>query len=155
MILHLASISLWSQELSSFEHRIIYPDYESFRPKVALVLSGGGARGISQVGAIEQLELSGIPFDYVVGTSIGSIVGGLLASGYSSFELDSIITGIEWNKIFSVSSTNDRNDLFLDQKVIEDRSLFTLRFRNFKFVVPEAISAGDEFNMVLDRKSVV
>ncbi len=130
---------------------IVYSDYDEFRPKVALVLSGGGARGISQVGSIEILDSAGIPFDYVVGTSIGSIIGGLLSSGYDTNELDNIITGIEWEKIFGTSRNGDRNDLFLDQKEIEDRSLLTLRFKNFQFVVPEAFSAGDEFNMMLQK----
>lgn len=140
---------IWLQTVSA--KNVVYEEYDFLRPKVALVLSGGGARGISQIGVIEKLEERGVPVDYVVGTSIGSIVGGLYASGYSPFELDSIITGIDWNSIFSLGGSSDRNDLFLDQKIIEDRSIVTLRFKNFKFVVPEAISTGDEYNIILQK----
>lgn len=149
--LYFIAVIFFSANSAYSQTTIDYPDYETIRPKIALVLSGGGARGISQVGAIEELESAGIPFDYVVGTSIGSIIGGLISSGYSSFELDSIVNSIDWKNIFAISSLHDRNDLFLDQKIIEDRSLFTLRFKNFKFVVPEAISAGDEFNITLQK----
>lgn len=135
----------------SEELKFIYPSLDEIRPRVALVLSGGGARGIAQVGALEILEQKQVPYDYIVGTSIGSIIGGLVASGYSPFELDSIINSINWNDIFSLKEQNNRTDLFLDQKLIEDRSLVTFRFKNFRFIIPEAISAGDQFNITLQR----
>ena len=61
------------------------------RPKVGLVLSGGGAKGIAHVGVIRELEKKGIKPDYIVGTSMGALIGGLYACGYSPNELDSII----------------------------------------------------------------
>ena len=69
-------------------------------PKIALVLSGGGARGISQIGAINEFDRNGIHFDYIVGTSIGAIVGGMLSIGYSASELDSIIKHTDWSELF-------------------------------------------------------
>ena len=131
--------------------RITYPSLNEISPRVALVLSGGGARGVSQVGSLEVLDEHRIPYHCIVGTSIGSIIGGLLASGYSPSELDSLINSINWNDIFSLKEQSSRTDLFLDQKIIEDRSLITFRFKNFKFIVPEAISAGDQFNITLQR----
>ncbi len=131
--------------------KITYPSLNEMSPRIALVLSGGGARGVSQVGSLEVLEENRIPYHYIIGTSIGSIIGGLLASGYSPFELDSLINSINWNDIFSLKEQSNRTDLFLDQKIIEDRSLITFRFKNFKFIVPEAISAGDQFNITLQK----
>ncbi|MGB2398449.1 MAG: patatin-like phospholipase family protein, partial [Flavobacteriaceae bacterium] len=58
--------------------------------KVGLVLSGGGAKGISYIGALRALEANEIPIDYVVGTSIGGVVGGLYAAGYSPDEMETI-----------------------------------------------------------------
>ena len=55
------------------------------RKKVAVVLSGGGAKGVAHIGAIKVIEEAGIPIDYVVGTSMGSIIGGLYAIGYTSW----------------------------------------------------------------------
>ena len=59
-------------------------------PKVGLVLSGGGAKGLAHIGALKVIEESGIKVDYIGGTSMGAIVGALYASGYSAHELDSI-----------------------------------------------------------------
>ena len=72
------------------------PDEQSTtsnRPlKVALVLSGGSALGMAHIGVIKVLEQAGIPIDIVVGTSMGSIVGGLYAAGYSPDEMEKIVT---------------------------------------------------------------
>ena len=66
------------------------------RPKIGLVLSGGGAKGLAHIGVLKVLEEVGIRPDYITGTSMGSIIGGLYASGYSANELDSIVTNMDW-----------------------------------------------------------
>jgi NTE family protein len=66
------------------------------RPKVAVVLAGGGAKGLAHIGALKVLEESGIPIDIVVGNSMGSIVGGLYAIGYSTAEMDSVVRNTDW-----------------------------------------------------------
>jgi NTE family protein len=71
------------------------------RPRVALVLSGGSALGIAHIGVIRELERAGIPIDMVLGTSIGSLVGGLYASGYSPDRMEAIVTGLDWSAFFS------------------------------------------------------
>ena len=68
------------------------------RPTVALVLSGGGAKGAAHVGVIKYLEEKRIPVDMVLGTSMGGLVGGLYALGYSADDLDEIIRSIDWDK---------------------------------------------------------
>jgi predicted acylesterase/phospholipase RssA/hemolysin activation/secretion protein len=115
----------------------------------ALVLSGGGARGVAQVGVLKALEENGIYPGYIAGTSIGAIIGGLYASGYSAREIEKIVTGTNWNEIISFGDPKQRQNLFLDQKQLDDRSLLTARFRNFKLIVPEAISYGSGINTYL------
>ncbi len=66
------------------------------RPTVAVVLSGGGAKGIAHIGVLQALEESGIPIDYIAGTSIGAIVGGLYAAGYSPAEMMEIVRSDEF-----------------------------------------------------------
>ena len=66
------------------------------RPRVALVLGGGGAKGAATVGVLKYIEQSGVPIDMVVGTSIGSIVGGMYARGYRSAQLDSLFRAQDW-----------------------------------------------------------
>lgn len=74
------------------------------KPKLALVLSGGGAMGIAHVGAIQELERLGIRPDLVVGTSMGSIVGGLYASGMNGAELQRTVETMNWDEIFDTST---------------------------------------------------
>lgn len=71
------------------------------RPTVALVLGGGGAKGAAEVGVLKAIERSGVPIDYIVGTSIGSIVGGLYSLGYRSADLDSLFTNQNWLHLFN------------------------------------------------------
>lgn len=124
---------------------------QKLQPKIALVLSGGGSRGLSQIGVLKVLEQNKIPIDYIVGTSIGAIVGGLYASGYSADTLEHIVNNTAWDEMFSLLKDQDRNDMFLDQKIDNDRMLITLRFNDFSFVVPEAISNGNNFQYFLQK----
>lgn len=78
------------------------------RPKVALVLSGGGALGLSHVGAIQELEAMGIRPDIVVGTSMGAVIGGLYASGLSSAELEEVVNTANWNGVFNPAPERDK-----------------------------------------------
>ncbi len=71
------------------------------RLKVALVLGGGGAKGAAEVGVLKEIERAGVPIDYIVGTSIGSIVGGLYSAGYRAQQLDSLFTHQDWLTLFN------------------------------------------------------
>ena len=90
------------------------PDKEpSARPKVGVVLGGGGAKGASHIGALKYIEELGIPIDYVAGTSMGSIIGGLYAMGYDPDELTQLISNIPWseyigNKIERTTMSEER-----------------------------------------------
>lgn len=69
------------------------------RPKVGLVLGGGGAKGAATIGALKVIERAGIKVDYIAGTSIGAIIGGLYASGYTVSELETLFLSQEWQDI--------------------------------------------------------
>jgi NTE family protein len=73
---------------------------ETARPKIGLVLSGGGARGFAHIGVLKVLEENNVPIDYVVGTSMGSIIGGLYAIGLTPEEIEHGVNGIAWDKVF-------------------------------------------------------
>ncbi|MCK5457069.1 MAG: patatin-like phospholipase family protein, partial [Melioribacteraceae bacterium] len=113
-------------------------------PKVALALSGGGARGIATLGVLQALEENNIQIEYVVGTSMGSIIGGLYSVGYTINEIDSIIQSTDWNDFYKFSETN-RNELFLDQKVTEDIALFSVRLDGLTPILPTAFNTGQQF----------
>lgn len=70
---------------------------EAPRPKVGVVLGGGGAKGASHIGVLKYIEEMGIPIDYMAGTSMGSIIGGLYAMGYSPDELTQLISNVDWS----------------------------------------------------------
>jgi len=71
------------------------------RPRVALALSGGGARGLAHVGALRALEEGGIPVDAIAGNSMGAIVGGIYATGKNAAELERIVRSMDWASLFS------------------------------------------------------
>lgn len=78
------------------------------RPKVGLVLGGGGAKGAAEIGVLKYIEKSGVPIDYIVGTSIGSIVGGLYSCGLKADELDSLFCSQQWLDLFTGRQTDLR-----------------------------------------------
>ncbi len=72
-----------------------------YRPTVALVLSGGGAKGIAHIGVIRYVESLGIPVDLVLGTSMGGLIGGLYSLGYTTEQMDTLVRNIDWEWAFS------------------------------------------------------
>jgi NTE family protein len=114
------------------------------KPVVALALSGGGARGLAQIGVLKALEEAGIDFDVIAGTSMGSIIGGLYSAGYSIDELDSIMKATDWNSLLSMDSRNKRTDLLVDQKITEDKAILSLRLEGFSPIIPTSFNNGQK-----------
>ncbi len=77
------------------------------RPKIGLVLGGGGARGYAHVGVLKKLEEMRIPYDYITGTSMGSIVGGFLATGMESEELSQVVREADWDDLFKDKTSRE------------------------------------------------
>ena len=119
------------------------------KPVVALALSGGGARGLSQIGVLKAFEQAGIRIDVIVGTSMGSVIGGLYAAGYSISQIDSIARNTDWDEILSLNRETDRRQLFVDQKVTEDRAIFTLRINGLKPMIPTSFNDGQKLSNFL------
>ncbi|MGE5315115.1 MAG: patatin-like phospholipase family protein [Acidobacteriota bacterium] len=121
------------------------------RPTVALVLSGGGSRGLSHVGVLRALERHHIPIDYIVGSSMGAIIGGLYASGYTTRQLTDLIDTTQWTSILSLSDDYDRRSLFLDQKQTADKSQLVIRLDGLSPVIPSSISTGQNLSRFLNQ----
>ncbi|HTP12690.1 MAG TPA: patatin-like phospholipase family protein, partial [Bacteroidota bacterium] len=124
------------------------------RPRVALVLSGGGARGMAAIGVLQALEANNIRVDLVVGTSMGSIVGGLYASGYTPQEMKSLADTTNWADVISYSDESARRDLFLDQKSLQERNALAIRFSGFEPIIPSAFSTGQRLTNLLNILSL-
>lgn len=110
------------------------------RPKVGVVLSGGGAKGYAHIGALKVLEEAGVEIDFIGGTSIGAIVGGLYASGYSASELEQIMYSLDLNSLILNDKT--RKELPFFDKTYREKYILELPFDNFKLGFPNAISSG-------------
>src|SRR5674476_368293 len=98
----------------------------AFAQKVGLVLSGGGAKGVAHIGVIRALEDNGIPIDYITGTSMGAIIGGLYAAGYSPDQMEEIITSKDFGNW--VSGQMDPEYTYFFKKEDPNPSWINLRF---------------------------
>ncbi len=132
----------------------IYPFVEEKRPRIGLVLSGGGARGAAQIGVLKALEKYRIPVDFIAATSMGAIVGGLYASGYSAAEIESLALNTNWDEVLSFSDEAQRIDLAIDQKLAEDWSFLVVRFEGLQPVIPHAVSSGQRLTNLLNEQTL-
>jgi len=122
---------------------------ESKRKKIGLALSGGGARGLSQIGILKVLEKENVPIDYIAGTSIGGIVGGLYAAGFSAPELEKIALENNWSEL--LKDTPSRLSLLFSQREESQGILFQFRFDGFKPYIPQALTGAQKFTNFLSR----
>lgn len=120
------------------------------KPVVALALSGGGARGLSQIGVLKAIDEAGINIDLVAGTSMGSIVGGLYSSGYTIEQLENLAITTNWNDLLTISRQSNRRELFIDQKITEDRAVLTLRLDGLKPILPTSFNDGQKLSNYLN-----
>jgi NTE family protein len=110
------------------------------KPKIGLVLSGGGAKGFAHIGVLKVLEESGIKIDYIGGTSMGAVIGGLYACGYNATELDSIFKDTKFDEL--LQDFVPRNNKTFYEKHNDEMYAVALPFDNFKLSVPKGISKG-------------
>ena len=108
--------------------------------KIGLVLSGGGAKGFAHIGVLKVIEEAGIRVDYVAGTSMGSIVGGLYAAGYNAKELDSILRSIDLSEL--IQDKYPRNVSNFYQKENAGKYAISLPIKKGKIGLPSSISKG-------------
>jgi len=112
----------------------------SRRPKIGLVLSGGGAKGFAHVGALKVIEEAGIPIDYITGTSVGSIVGGLYAVGYNASMLEEIIESQNWEELLSNSYKREYTPAISKEE--QSRYLISLPIETRKISFPAGLLNG-------------
>lgn len=121
------------------------------QPKVGVVLSGGGAKGFAHIGALKVLVEAGVPIDYIGGTSMGGLMGGLFSLGYSPDTLEKIVLSQDWMSI--LSDKISRNDLSLPEKEEDGKYFFTLPFRQRKIQLPSGLTAGQSVYNILSYYS--
>ncbi|WP_298950872.1 patatin-like phospholipase family protein [uncultured Nonlabens sp.] len=119
------------------------------QPKIGLVLSGGGAKGLAHIGTLKIIDSLGIKIDHIAGTSMGAIVGSLYASGYTGQQLDSIFKTIDFDKIIS-DDIPRKSKTFYERRNTE-RYAVTLPFKDFKVQLPSSLSKGQNIYDLLSR----
>jgi len=113
---------------------------ENPRPKVGLVLSGGGAKGLAHIGVLKVIDSLGIKVDYVAGTSMGAIVGGLYASGYNAEQLDSIFLNVDIDALLQDYTPRESKSFY--EKRNDEIYALSLPFNKFKLGLPSGLSKG-------------
>ncbi len=121
------------------------------RPRVALVLSGGGARGFSHVGVLKALEAARVPVDMVVGTSMGAIIGGLYASGMTPDELEREILEVDWGNLFTGNIPRQALSQRRKEQDFTFSPVLQLGFRNGQFTLPAGTVSSRSLELLLRR----
>ncbi len=165
LLVPLSPVTGWGQTSTDTTKEIVRPEFgeirqgrfdvlpyrEVNRPKIGLVLSGGGARGVAHLGVIDVLEEHGIPIDFISGASMGSLIGGLYAIGYSTESLHALVDTTDWEYVLSLTDDTDRRDLFIDQKLTPKRGLFTLRFDGIVPVIPASVTPAQRLSNFINQ----
>ena len=126
-------------------------NFSEQRPKIALVLSGGGAKGAAHIGVLKVLEKYQVPIDIIVGTSVGSIVGGMYSVGYSPDEIEKTVLNLKFNSL--LTNSKDRNLKNIEEKIENDKYPFTMSIdKNLKLSFPMGILNGE--NIYLQLKDI-
>ncbi|MDN3678543.1 patatin-like phospholipase family protein [Flavobacterium paronense] len=110
------------------------------RPRVGLVLSGGGAKGFAHIGVLKVLEQAGVKIDFIGGTSMGAVVGGLYASGYNATQIDSIFYNTDFDQLLQDYIPRSSKSFY--EKRNDEMYAITLPFNKFKIGIPIALSKG-------------
>lgn len=126
-------------------------NFSEQRPKIALVLSGGGAKGAAHIGVLKVLEKYQVPIDIIVGTSVGSIVGGMYSVGYSPEEIEKTVLNLKFNSL--LTNSKDRNLKNIEEKIENDKYPFTMSIdKNLRLSFPMGILNGE--NIYLQLKDI-
>jgi len=123
--------------------------FDRSRPKVGVVLSGGGALGFAHVGVLKVLEEVGMPVDFIGGTSMGSIIGGLYAVGYTADSLSKLIAAQNWAKL--LGDRVDRQYLSFEEKEHDGKLFIPYPISGGKLKLPTSLISGNNLEMLLSE----
>ncbi len=137
--------------LLSFPISPVLAEQDVERLKIGLALSGGGARGGAHVGILKALEELDVEIDYIAGTSMGAIIGGLYASGYSAEEIEHILIDTDWKK--AMTDKPARKDRTMRKKELENQFLIPYRvgFNKGKLQLPLGAIEGQHLNQLFHK----
>jgi NTE family protein len=116
-------------------------------PRIGLVLSGGGGRGFAHLGVLQALEEAHVPLYCIIGTSMGAVIGGLYASGYTPAEIDSLLGRYSWGDLFD--DRPDRRLMYTGRRDVSDRHLVEIRLQGLRPRWARNLSTGQRVSQAL------
>ena len=121
----------------------------NLRPKIGLVLSGGGAKGFAHIGALKVLEEAGIQPDFIGGTSMGSIIGGLYSIGYDSKMLRDMVANLNWSEL--LTDKISRRNFSIEEKCEDGRYILSFPVRRIRIEMPAGLRSGQNVTNMLSK----
>lgn len=112
------------------------------RPRIGVTLSGGGAKGLAHIGILKAIDSAGLNVDYITGTSMGSVIGGLYAIGYTADSIEALARAIDWELLLSNQSS--LRSVFMPEKDEYGKYIVELPWVNHRFTLPTGILEGQE-----------
>jgi NTE family protein len=125
------------------------PGKRQKRPTVGLVLSGGGAKGFAYIGLLRVIQEAGLPVDYIGGTSIGSIMGGLYALGYHPDSIAKIVRSVNWDDL--LTDKIERKYIAYEEKEFGEKFIITLPIAKKSLGLSPSLYQGQEINLMLNH----
>lgn len=122
---------------------------ENKRPQIGLTLSGGGAKGLAHIGILKAIDSAGLKIDYITGTSMGSIIGGLYAIGYPADSIEKMAAAINWDLLLSNQAS--LRTLFMEEKDEYSKYTVELPWVNHGFQLPTGVLQGQELWLKLSE----
>jgi len=121
------------------------------RPRIGLVLAGGGAKGSAHIGVLKVLEELRVPVDAIAGTSMGALVGGGYASGLNAAEMDEAVTSVDWNQLFDDDPPRAEWPMRRKEESLRPTFGFSIGRRDGKFRLPKGAISGQEVLLYLSQ----
>lgn len=141
IIFNLFSVSLFSQTINSQQ--------DLKRPKVGLVLSGGGAKGFAYIGLLKVLEEVNMPIDYIGGSSMGAIIAALYSVGYSPETMTKVISEQDWDSF--ISDIQERKYTAYEEKLFGDKYVLTIPIENKFFALNKSLNSSFNIDLMLNN----
>ncbi len=140
---------LWTTLTSAQENSNSNLDSIHTRPKIGLVLSGGAAHGFAHIGVIRYLEEINMPIDFITGTSMGAVVGGLKAMGYDSYRMEELSGELNWRIL--LSNTIPLDEITPAERRFAQKMPLSLVWEDKKIQLPKGLIGGQKLDLILNR----
>ncbi len=128
---------------------LLHAQEQNLRPRIGLTLSGGGAKGLAHIGILKAIDSAGLKIDYITGTSMGSIVGGLYALGYSADSIEKMARHLDWDGLLTNQTT--LRSLIMNEKDEYGKYAIELPLQNGKFHLPTGVLESEEMWLKLNE----